>query len=80
MKSEKEQKECVEDWNRGVELGNKRKVGGEYKTENKTEAVIAVSPERNRGIGVDYSKETDKAPLTAASSCFLRLCHHMTPP
>ena len=42
--------------------------------------VKAASPERNRRKGVDYSKETDKAPLTAASSCFLRLCHHMTPP
>lgn len=58
----------------------KNTVGGERKTENKREVVIAVSLERNRGIGVDYSKETDKAPLTAASSCFLRLCHHMTPP
>ena len=58
----------------------KNTVGGECKTENKREAVIAVSPERNRGLGVDYSKETDKAPLTAASSCFLRLRHRMTPP
>lgn len=55
-------------------------VGGECKTENRREGVIAVSLERNRGICFNYSKETDKAPLTAASSCFLRLCHHMTPP
>ncbi len=79
-----EQTERLEDWN-GYSAWNsgakvKNTVGGERKTENKSEAVIAVSPERNRGIGVDYSKETDKAPLTAASSCFLRLCHHMTPP
>lgn len=55
-------------------------VGEECKTENRREGVIAVSLERNRGICFNYSKETDKAPLTAASSCFLRLCHHMTPP
>lgn len=66
-----------------MEFGSKRikkrnTEGGERKI--KRAGVIAVSPERNRGIGVDYSKETDKAPLTAASSCFLRLCHHMTPP
>lgn len=76
--------ERLEDWNgySGWNLGAKVKitVGGECKRENKREAVIAVSLERNRGIGVDYSKETDKAPLTDASSCFLRLCHHMTPP
>lgn len=63
-----------------MEFGSKSAVGGECKTENKRETVIAVSPVRKRGISVDYSKETDKAPLTAASSCFLRLCHRMTPP
>lgn len=72
----------LRDWNgySGWNLGIKWTVGGECKTENKREAVIAGSPERNREIGVDYSKETDKAPLTAASSCFPRLCHHTTPP
>lgn len=64
-------------WGEGVATDT---VGEECKTENRREGVIAVSLERNRGICFNYSKETDKAPLTAASSCFLRLCHHMTPP
>lgn len=55
-------------------------VGGERKTANKKERLIAASPERSSGIGIEYSKETDKGPLTAASSCFRGLCHHMTPP
>lgn len=72
----------LRDWNgySGWNLGIKWTVGGECKTENKREALIAGSPERNREIGVDYSKEMDKAPLTAASSCFPGLCHHTTPP
>lgn len=63
-----------------MESGSKSTVGGECKTGNKRDAVIAVSLERNRGTGINNRKETDKAPLTAASSCFLRLCHDMTPP
>lgn len=42
--------------------------------------VITVSLKRSRVRGVDRNTETDKGPLTAASSCFLGLCHHMTPP
>lgn len=60
--------------------GNERKVGGEFVTKKKSEAVIVGSLERRAGISIDYSKETDKAPLTAASSCFLQLCRHATPP
>lgn len=63
-----------------VEFGRKSTVGGEGKTGNKRDAVIAVSLETNRGTGINNRKETDKAPLTAASSCFLGLCHDMTPP
>lgn len=57
-----------------LEFGNEMKSGveSERKSErNKREAAIAASRERRRGAGVDSSKETDEAPLTAASSCFL---------
>lgn len=42
--------------------------------------MIAVSLVSNRGMHISCSEETDKAPLTDASSCFFRLCHHMTLP
>lgn len=57
-----------------LEFGNEMKSGAESEREserNKREAAIAASRERRRGAGVDSSKETDEAPLTAASSCFL---------
>lgn len=40
----------------------------ESASQNTREAVIVVSSGRSGGIGIDYGKETDKAPLTAASS------------
>lgn len=56
-------------WNLGVKVQWE-----ENAKEGMKEVEIAVSPYGNGGVG----DETDKALLTAASSCFL--CHHMTPP